>query len=79
MCERMYRQRCGALKRVGGPRICNGRQMPDDGQKDCFVHFSAIQSGDDAFKTLGEGDSVEFDVVQGEKGPAAENVVRLAE
>jgi CspA family cold shock protein len=52
---------------------------PDDGQKDCFVHFSAIQSGDDAFKTLGEGDSVEFDVVQGEKGPAAENVVRLAE
>ncbi len=52
---------------------------PDDGQKDCFVHFSAIQSGDDAFKTLGEGDSVEFDVVEGEKGPAAENVVRLAE
>jgi len=52
---------------------------PDDGQKDCFVHFSAIQSGDDAFKTLGEGDSVEFDVVDGEKGPAAENVVRLAE
>ena len=51
---------------------------PDDGQKDCFVHFSAIQSGDDAFKTLGEGDSVEFDIVQGEKGPAAENVVRLA-
>ncbi|MCK4916022.1 MAG: cold-shock protein [Candidatus Eisenbacteria sp.] len=52
---------------------------PDDGQKDCFVHFSAIQSGDDAFKTLGEGDSVEFDIVQGEKGPAAENVVRLTE
>ncbi len=52
---------------------------PDDGQKDCFVHFSAIQSGDDAFKTLGEGDSVEFDIVQGEKGPAAENVVRLVE
>ena len=52
---------------------------PDDGQKDCFVHFSAIQSGDDAFKTLGEGDSVEFDIVDGEKGPAAENVVRLAE
>jgi CspA family cold shock protein len=51
---------------------------PDDGQKDCFVHFSAIQS-DDAFKTLGEGDHVEFDVVQGDKGPAAENVVRLAE
>jgi CspA family cold shock protein len=51
---------------------------PDDGQKDCFVHFSAIQSGDD-FKTLGEGDHVEFDIVQGEKGPAAENVTILAE
>jgi CspA family cold shock protein len=51
---------------------------PDDGQKDCFVHFSAIQ-GEDDFKTLGEGDAVEFDIVDGEKGPAAENVVRLAE
>ena len=50
---------------------------PDDGQKDCFVHFSAIQSGDDAFKTLGEGDSVEFDIVQGQKGPAAENVTKV--
>jgi len=50
---------------------------PDDGQKDCFVHFSAISS-DESFKTLGEGDSVEFDIVAGEKGPAAENVTRLA-
>ncbi len=49
---------------------------PDDGQKDCFVHFSAIAS-DEAFKTLGEGDAVEFDIVQGEKGPAAENVTKL--
>lgn len=47
----------------------------DDGQKDCFVHHSAIQS--DGFKTLSEGDAVEFDVVQGEKGPAAEKVVKL--
>ena len=51
---------------------------PDDGQKDCFVHFSAIQ-GEDSFKTLGEGDAVEFDIVQGEKGPAAENVIKLVE
>jgi len=48
----------------------------DDGSKDVFVHFSAIQSGDD-YKTLTEGDRVQFDVVQGEKGPAAENVVKL--
>ena len=47
---------------------------PQDGQKDCFVHHSAIQGG--GFKTLNEGESVEFDMVQGQKGPAAENVQR---
>jgi CspA family cold shock protein len=46
---------------------------PDDGSKDCFVHHSAIQA--EGFKTLSEGAEVEFDVVQGQKGPAAENVV----
>lgn len=45
---------------------------PDNGEKDCFVHFSAIQG--DGFKSLAEGDAVEFDIVQGAKGPAAENV-----
>jgi cold shock protein len=39
---------------------------------DVFVHFSAIQAA--GFKTLTEGQSVSFDVVQGNKGPAAENV-----
>ena len=39
---------------------------------DVFVHHSAIQA--DGFKTLNEGQSVSFDVVQGNKGPAAENV-----
>ena len=48
---------------------------PDNGAKDCFVHHSAIQAT--GFKTLGEGDTVEFDVVQGQKGPAAENVVKI--
>jgi len=47
----------------------------DDGQKDCFVHHSAIQGT--GFKSLREGDRVEFDVVQGQKGPAAENVTVL--
>ncbi|MFQ5888657.1 MAG: cold-shock protein [Gemmatimonadota bacterium] len=47
----------------------------DDGQKDCFVHHSAIQSA--GFKSLSEGDIVQFDVVQGQKGPAAENVRKV--
>ena len=48
---------------------------PEGGAKDCFVHHSAIQGK--GFKTLAEGEKVEFDVVDGKKGPAAENVVRL--
>ena len=45
---------------------------PDDGSSDAFVHHNAIAM--DGFKTLSEGQKVEFDVVQGPKGPAAENV-----
>ncbi len=45
----------------------------EDGEKDCFVHHSAIQS--EGFRTLSEGQRVEFDVVDGDKGPAAANVV----
>lgn len=46
-----------------------------EGEDDVFVHFSAIQS--EGYKTLEEGQSVEFEVVQGAKGPQAANVVRL--
>jgi len=46
----------------------------EDGQ-DVFVHYSAIQAS--GFRSLAEGDRVEFDIVQGQKGPAAENVVKL--
>ena len=48
---------------------------PETGSEDCFVHHSAVQG--EGFKTLVEGERVEFDIVQGQKGPAAENVVRL--
>jgi len=46
----------------------------EDGD-DVFVHFSAIQ--DDGFKSLEEGQDVEFEVVEGDRGPQAANVVKL--
>ena len=45
---------------------------PDEGSKDLFVHFSNIAG--DGFKSLSEGQAVEFEITQGQKGPAAANV-----
>ncbi len=45
-----------------------------EGQDDVFVHFSAIQS--DGFKTLNEGEEVEFEITEGARGPQATNVVK---
>jgi CspA family cold shock protein len=45
---------------------------PDGGGRDVFVHFSAIQG--EGFKTLSEGQTVTFEIVQGDKGPQAANV-----
>ena len=47
---------------------------PEGASKDCFEHYSAIQGN--GFKSLVEGDRVEFDMVQGAKGPSAENVAK---
>lgn len=49
---------------------------PEGGQKDCFVHHSAIQGN--GYRSLNDGEVVEFDMVQGQKGPAAENVSRIS-
>ncbi len=48
---------------------------PENGGSDLFVHHTAIRG--EGFKSLAEGERVEFDVVQGKKGPAADNVTKL--
>ncbi|ANS73830.1 cold shock domain-containing protein [Paenibacillus cellulositrophicus] len=46
-----------------------------EGGEDVFVHFSAIQG--DGFKTLDEGQEVEFEITEGNRGPQAANVIKL--
>ena len=48
----------------------------DDGSGDVFVHYSSVSG--DGFKSLGEGDSVEFEVVDSDKGPKAANVSKVS-
>jgi CspA family cold shock protein len=50
--------------------------VPDGEDQDVFVHYSAIQA--DGFKTLAEGDKVQFEISVGEKGSRAKDVVRLS-
>lgn len=49
--------------------------IQDESGKDIFVHYTGLNMPD--FKSLEEGNEVEFDIVQGEKGPQASNVVKL--
>ncbi len=50
-------------------------KVDEPSTEECFVHHSAIQGT--GFKSLAEGDRVQFDAVQGQKGPAAQNVVKI--
>jgi CspA family cold shock protein len=50
--------------------------LREEGQGDIFVHHTAIKM--DGFRSLAEGDRVEFDIVEGQKGPAAENVTKAS-
>ena len=49
---------------------------PEGGGRDVFVHYSAIQG--EGYKTLSEGQAVEFEVIQGDKGPQASNVLKAS-
>lgn len=78
--EEGHKRRREALPTQGTVKWFNeekgfGFLTPEGGGDDCFVHHSAIQG--EGFKKLIEGERVEFSIVQGQKGPAAENVVRL--
>ena len=69
----------GGSTRKGTVKWFNAKKgfgfISDETGKDVFVHFSALQM--DGFKVLDEGEAVEFDVVNGEKGPQASNVVKI--
>ena len=48
-----------------------------EGGKDLFVHFSSIQEEGNGYRSLNEGDQVEFNIEEGQKGPQATNVIKL--
>lgn len=66
-----------AIGKVKWFRESYGFITPDNGGNDVFVHFSSIIG--EGFRTLEEGQKVEFEVTQSEKGPAAQNVKVLSD
>jgi CspA family cold shock protein len=74
ICEGSEFMAQGTVKWFNGEKGY-GFIAPSDGSADVFVHFSAIQGA--GYRSLDEGQNVEFDVTQGQKGPQAENVRAL--
>lgn len=75
----MYKEDLGGFTMQGKVKWFNSEKgfgfIEVDGGDDVFVHFSAIQG--DGFKTLEEGQKVTFDIVEGNRGPQAANVIKL--
>ena len=79
-CERNYRE-SDLAQYKGTVKWFNNAKgygfLGRDGGADVFVHYSSIQR--EGYKSLKEGDEVEFDIIQGTKGPQADQVARLRE
>jgi cold shock protein len=71
LSAKVYRMTTGIVKWFNEAKGF-GFISPDDGSKDVFVHFSAIQAS--GFRKLEEGQKVQFEIVAGPKGPSASNV-----
>ena len=70
----MAERKTGVVKWFNGEKGY-GFATPDDGSKDVFVHYTAIQA--EGYRNLNEGDRIEFGVENGEKGPKAVQVTKI--